>query len=183
MPPATAKLRSSSRPNSCKLPRSHSAPWFTALLRNSSHRASAADLEDELACAGAFANKRETRPREQEQQLPTLRRCEQAEHIPCHLGSAYLYLYPKRYAWACSVGAKASINAERSCATGSHLSPILALRPPATATLRSSTAPNSCKRPRSHSAPWFTALLRNSSDRRPCDARGNWSIIADSPFK
>ena len=79
--------------------------------------------------------------------------------------SAHTYLYPKHSDWACSVGTKASITAERSCATGSHLSPIVALMPPATATLRSSTAPNSCKRPRSHSAPSFTALFRNSSHR------------------
>ena len=68
--------------------------------------------------------------------------------------SAHTYLYPKHSDWACSVGAKASINAERSCATDSHLSPIFALMLPATAKLRSSSRPNSCKRPRSHSAPW-----------------------------
>ena len=42
-------LESSSRSVSSKLPRSHSAPWLAALLRNSSHRASATDLADELA--------------------------------------------------------------------------------------------------------------------------------------
>ena len=79
--------------------------------------------------------------------------------------SAHTYLYPKHSDWACSVGAKASITAERSCATGSHLSPIVALMPPAPAKLRSSSRAVSSKLPRSHSAPCLAALLRNSSHR------------------
>ena len=43
---------------------------------------------------------------------------------------AYTYPYPKHSACACPVGAKASINAERSCATDSHLSPISCFRQP-----------------------------------------------------
>ena len=109
--------------------------------------------------------KEKSKSHEQKQQLPTSRRRDETEQIPCNQKKAHTYLDPKHSDWAGSVGAKASVNAERSCVTGSHLSPSFALMPPATARLRSSSRPNSCKRPRSHSAPWFTALLRNSSHR------------------
>ena len=127
--------------------------------------------------------KEKSKSHEQKQQLPTSRRRDETEQIPCNQKKAHTYLDPKHSDWAGSVGAKASVNAERSCVTGSHLSPSFALMPPATARLRSSSRPNSCKRPRSHSAPLFLVLLRNSSHRKPSDERRNWSILPDNPFK
>ena len=43
--------------------------------------------------------------------------------------------------------------------------------------------PNSCKLSRSHSAPLFLPLLRNSSHRIHSDERRDWSILPHNPFK
>ena len=101
-------------------------------------------------------------------------------NIPCNLGSIYLSISKtQRLRLPCWCQGFHQCRAQLR-----NRQPSVAyLMLPPTAKLRSSSHPNSCKRPRSHSAPWFLALLRNSSHRRPCDARGNCSIIADSPFK